>query len=611
MMEKINWKQLRLTNGGPATRVPALVKQLSTPRRVLPGDGGRIDLLEQEADEQRRNAYVDLNQGLVSAGIWSSASAPAAQLLLGVVERDEVGTLRALQLLVDVLCADDRRLTGKAWDGTSDEALATRAVVREGADVLLSRLKSEDPLVRGALGPLLAFLPDTPEAPLVDAWTREQDETVRGSLLLALGHRLDWSKLGALLESVPALGLVDEGFRALVKLAWQPICEPTLLGPALGELLCGERVNGARLSWQGSKLQNTFLALMRREGRRAVMLEAVLAALQAQADWSRCGALSLPILELGGFSGRWSEWEVVPRESLSSEEIRIATIISAKPGLPGVRFGLADARSERLRLYVSAPPGPLDRQVEVEHEGEVLAGPIWSLIYQLGARNDWNKDEIPEFIRQLPPLERTQVLGELVLGVYRTGQFLDTDALSAALQADLDQHAKALAEWCCAWTDQILESYPPEQGTILSIYSDIDHVALRALVAAEVPFKPEWAALVPWGGQGIRQLLESLPRPIVSDGLYRRLHAMYPDPARPEGLEWVLPYMDLVSSAPLAELVVAKLLCKHGVHELGAKHEPQLVRLRELAQSEPTIRGALEKYKALVATPPPWNVEPR
>src|SRR5690606_40994474 len=109
-MKNVDWKSLRLVNGGPATRVPELVKQLQTKPRAL--EGGRAELLEKEAEEQRGNALVVLRQGLIAEGKWCSASLPAAELLIELAVSEGPGRPQALALLADVLCADHRRLIG-------------------------------------------------------------------------------------------------------------------------------------------------------------------------------------------------------------------------------------------------------------------------------------------------------------------------------------------------------------------------------------------------------------------------------------------------------------------------------------------------------------------
>lgn len=598
-MKNVDWKSLRLVNGGPATRVPELVEQLQTKPRAL--EGGLTDLLEREAEEKRGNALVILRQGLVAEGKWCSASLPAAELLVELAVSDRSGRPQALALLADVLCADHRRLIGSAVEPfTEPEAQAVANLIASRFTELVACYDSPNPLLRGAIGPVLAFVSSVDVDPLLAKLHAETNEYVRGSLLLTLAHRLPWPKLSEVLTGANSVTEYERGVRALIDVGWGLTDEPSHLGPPLVSFSCHART--PEFGWAGGEHAVVLERVASHRGRSEFAVDALLAGLSAREHWTQCKAVTKPILVLGGFVERWpDEEEVALPSELSDRQREIAEQISIKDGLPKVGHGLPVSALERRRWLGEEAPGQLDRVVSTN--GESL--PLWRVIRHV-VDEDWDPEVLPDLVENLPVLERTKTLGELCLNLYGAANGLDDDVLKKRFEEEVRLHATELGPWCTEFMDVVYKVTTPEYGRLPSLGGSFGQAIFYGLSANGVAPKTEWLGLVPWGGRGIRELLGNLPREFAAEAVFNRLRITYPDRELSTGVDLVLPLIDLVPSEKLSELLVAKMLSKDGRHRVR-NLEQELERLRELAKTEPGIRAALERHGALENTPAPWD----
>lgn len=424
-----------MVNGGPATRVPELVKQLGTKARAL--EGGRTDLLEREAEEERGNALVILRQGLVAEGQWCSASLPAAELLIDLAVSEGPGRPQALALLADGLSGDHRRVIGvglQVSDGS--EARAVSSLVQSRSEELLSCLTASDSRAREAAGPLLAFLPALDVTKVTHAFEHERASRVRASLLMALVHELDWVRVEELLCGPSPQNAAEAGVGGISRLGWDAACDASAVGPALVDMLC--RIEeGPAFAWARGSYALVLERVAENRGRVALALDALLAGLEAQDDWTRCRGVTEPILSFAGFVARWpNRTEAALPEELTDTQRRVAEAISAKEGLPWVGHGLPRSAFERLRWLGKTPPGPLDRVIGETKE------PLWRAIKQLTTAPDWDSERIPALVEQLPPLERIAVLGELWLNVYWAASDMDDDVVGERFEVEVQSHVR-------------------------------------------------------------------------------------------------------------------------------------------------------------------------
>lgn len=598
-MNNTDWKSLRLLNGGPATRVPELVKQLRTKPRAL--EGGRTDLLEEEAEEKRANALVILRQGLVAKGQWCSASLPAAELLIELAVSDGPGRPQALALLADILCGDHRRAIGVGPQVYEDsDAQSVSGLLRSRSDELLSCLTASDSRLREAAGPLVAFLPALDMTKVVHVFAHETDPRVRASLMLALVHQLDWPKVEELLDGASPGNDEEAGVGAVARLGWDAACDASAVGAALVDMLCQTK-EGPAFAWAQGSYAVVLELVVENRGRGDLVLDALLAGLAARDDWTRCRGVTKPILSFAGFVARWPKrTEAAPPNELTDEQRRVAEAISSKEGLPWVGHGLPRSAFERLRWLGITPPGPLDRPVGPMQE------PLWRALKKLSAAPDWDSEQVPELVEQLPALERIAVLGELCLNVYWAAADMDDDVLTERFEVEVRAHVRELGNRWVDFVDEVYNVTTPEYGQLPGLGGPFGQAIFYGLTANGIALKPEWKTLVPWGGSGVRELIGSLPRDFASDALYTRLASTYPERHMSMGVDRVLPLLDLVPTERLAELVLAKMLSKDGrsrVRDL----EVALASLRDLAKSEPGIRAALQRHGALESTPSPWD----
>ncbi|AUX22076.1 uncharacterized protein SOCEGT47_025770 [Sorangium cellulosum] len=601
MTKAIVWKKLKHARG-PATRVPAQVQQL------LAEDG-----------EQRDDAFSALQDTLIEKGRWFEASAPAVALLLDTAPKASEPDL-LLVLAADALGADHMR----AWLAPRDEALPAEAVtVHEAAlarkQALLGWLEGGRPPARAAAAVVLATLPEIGGEALSLLRRRALDDpepVVRASALLALGRlsagdddavRIIDAARGAEHPLVRGAGTVAwlrfdagrsfaevaEGIEAW--LGWQPT------EPWTPEQTWLPWFGGLGLSWYTTKLPlgaaaSALVALTHQRGASGDLVQTALHLGSGAPSGRVMRRLSAMVLDLGGFMQFGESYVALPEE-LSPEQRAIAEGLARTELVPIAGLGVPACGASRRRWIGLAPPGPVEREVEVEIAGSKKILPVWRAWKELLSSGVERSGPIP------PPLD---------------GMLTGHDRWRAIVEFDSESYGFA----CYMDPDQLerqLAAIPHDEELLRQAAEVADDLASRFAAAAreqlrvEPSFTTSAMLLLPLvrAGRRIEQRWEILIHPGDEPQVREIFQALAPE--RREA--WVLDYLDrrlagretmyVISIAKTALPFVALALTPRTVEALARTltwYKEQVAdsdadelfeRLRELAAGQPDLVRAL------------------
>jgi len=494
----VAWKNLKHAQG-PATRVPAQVKQLFAD-----------DAME------RHDAYWALWEGLVGHGAWFDASAPAVALLLDTAEKASDPTL-LFTLTGDILGGDQIRGWLAPADAKQDllEKAAHDAAL-EKKKVLLDALGAASGVVRGAAAMALAMLPEmsAESVPVLSRLAREDDDVIaRSSAVLALGRLGDGdASVAALLAAMRKPGL--PGFvRGAAVMGWlrQDGARPFEEARAEVEEWLGFKPSpGVELPWFRDTLWFATLpfpdaparllcALGRHRGQGGVDALADFAAAGSRSDNGPVETqLAKVLLGLGGFPQQHDKVALV--QDLTAEQHAMARMLSKRYLLPAGGHRLPAAGVARRRWIGLDTPGPLDRVVS--HNGAEV--PLWrawnekrplsvddfaSRLDYWQALVEYNAETYPPPFERLTPDEVDRELAALPGG----------DELLARVPQIADDLAARFAAAARGGTPKFVNYW-------------MSGLLLLPWVRAGRPIEPRWDVLIPVGPEPqCRELIAALP----------------------------------------------------------------------------------------------------
>lgn len=601
MTKTIDWKKLKHARG-PATRVPAQVQQLLA-----------------KGNERREDAFSTLQDMLIEKGRWFEASAPALALLLDTAPKAPEPDL-LLVLAADVLGADHLR----SWLAPLDEALPAEAVkVHEAAlerkEALFALLEGKEPAARAAATVVLTMLPELrgEALPLLKRRaTQDDEEVVRASALLALGRLgagdaevaqiVDAARgaedplvrgAGAVawlrLDAGRSFAAVAEGLEAW--LGWQP-AEPWTPDQASLPWFGGLAVAWYRMKLPLGGAATALVALARQRDATRDLVEIALRLGSSATGGAALRRLSALVLDLGGFL-QFGENHVALLDELSPEQRAIAEKLAPTRLVPLAGRGLPASGTPRRRWLGLAPPGPLERQVEVEISGSQHALPLWRAWKQIVATAGRDSRPIP------PPLDallsghdRWQAIVEFDSKAYGFACHMAPEELERQLAAI--PHDDELLRRAAELADELVERFAAAeaQGTPVAPSFTTSAMLLLPLVRAGKPLEQRWERLIYIGdepqGREIFQALTPDRREAWIAAYLEREMAGKGAMVVASLMKKVLTVVDLALTPTTAKLL-ARILAAYKKDVPTGSADELLGKLRAAAQGQPSVLRAL------------------
>lgn len=431
-----------------ATLVPQLIKDLAEP------------------GETSDAAFFHLTETLVVAGTWLPTSAPAAELLLALLNRPDTEPVPcALRLLADVAAAGHLWFfTPAAPEQRKRDAVGqhTLALAQRALPLARTWLTSPNAELRAAAVFFLALVEeDAASAPLVAALPRTETlPELRAGAALALGLYARAGNAGSrhLLSELSTDRYVQAGMWAGRVIAGLPYSEQeTTTG-------VGAWFNDWRpslLPWGYTRPREVVMAAL-----QLVPSYQALAPALIRSTAQNPSAIVCKIgVELAGFTTSFAESEVVPVAALSPLQRATAEALTAIPGaMLGLSHGLPGCNQTAERWLGLAPPGPLE---QLEVNGLMR----WQRVRALYAAAEPPTAEtiIAESLKDLSAAAQLEVATELLLGAYRI--LIQIDATISP--SDLAKLALAAGDEGVRWAQKLV-------GAAIGPYAEAQRVALLA-----------------------------------------------------------------------------------------------------------------------------------
>lgn len=490
-------------------------------------------------DAQR--AADEVSASLHHQGSYYPATPVAVPYLIDALRQPTAARVEILDLLAGLGEAD-------ADEGYS-EVRDSVAAVRSGHHVYLPLLGDSDPRVRAAAAQLIVLCPAAADGARADLLARvhiEPDPMVRANQVFALG------RLGVPSHELAALGQdAAEVVRAAVAVERARLSPGTmddldsLVDAACLEL--DEAVWGTALgllaAWAIGELARvrpadaeTVLrnAIERRlaAGHRPLDHDAWLNGRPPTLAWQRHRILQalagvLSALVFGDWAtGNW----LVTREELTEPQVEVLRWTVDYHLYVPVR-AVPWSEPERMRRFLDAPDGPLERPLAVTRDGITKTRPTW--LWLLNVDNN-SPDGVREaLVEQRTPQELVALARDAFSGAY-TVQRMRPSPRVALLREVLAPHSSTVEDELIAWTRDLSDEPDDDEAAFVIV-----PLATLAQARGEVldeSYDPAVAASL--GPEERDWLLESLPperrtevlaRVRSGDALNRLLHLADPD----------------------------------------------------------------------------------
>lgn len=607
MTKAIDWKKLKHAHG-PATRVPAQVEQL----------------VGKDSD-RREDAFATLEDTLVARGRWFEASGPALALLLDAVPAAPEPDL-LLVLSADLLGADHVR----AWLAPCGEALPAEAV--EVHDVALQRrqallgwLRGESPSARAGAAVALAMLPQLrgEALPLLKQQAVEEgDAAARASALIALGRlgegdeeaaRIVDEARGAghpLVRGAAAVAwlrldagrsFAEAGEGLAAWLEWKP-AEPWTPGQAVLPWFGGLAVTWYKMKQPLEAAPSALAALARERGAIGDLVGAAVRLAGGALSGVAMRRLSAMVLDLGGFLRLEKDYVALPEE-LSAEQRSIAEGLARTSLVPIAGLGLPACGAPRRRWIGLAPPGPLERRVEVEIAGERKVLPVWRAWQELNLSEE---DEVGEeggggpiprpLDARLTGHDRWQAIVEVDAESYGFGCYMEPDEVERQLAA-VPQDEELLRR-AVEVADDLAERFAAgaREGIRMAPSPSMSAMLLLPIVRSGKRIEQRWEPLIHVGDEPhAREIFQALAperREAWIEGYFEREMAGRGTTVVASLMESVLPVVDLALT-PRTAAFLAGVLAAHKKDVPHGSADQILGKLRALASGRPDVLRAL------------------
>jgi hypothetical protein len=504
MARKPNWRTLR-TPHGPATKVPALIRSMSSPSSRV------SDISETSAE---------LRGLLVSNRAWTTASAPALALSLDS-RAESLAPEYHIWLAADILAGGCKSawISGSTSPPVGDDCYeACVAAMTERKDSLLTDLQSQSPQVRAAVAGLLGAIPSLRDEllPLLEErFEREQDSFARTTLMSSLEMLDKTERWKDTIAQVAKHGHSDHLLWGVAALSWlreSPQHHAVDVIPAIEAWLSLEVENRRFLVWQDLTVatQCSVLAgvLKHRDAEdREDALDALVVIGRTAKTARVVGHLGSTLSQVLDRPASALADTVIPARALTPELRRVAEGLVDSLVYP-VATWMPAGGSCRRRWLGMAPPSVLERAVRLQADAaEPLV--VWEAWRELEPRRK------PTALLPLPlasalnAKDQWRAAVEYYQDVYGSAELVEWSTLTAAIESlVVDDETDAMIVALCheALVRQQLVAWLPRGGPIVS------RLLLLPLVRAGVSHS---SVDQPVGDGAILGLATSSPRAVA------------------------------------------------------------------------------------------------
>jgi hypothetical protein len=599
-MTMTEWNALEHSKG-KAADIPKFINVLAGKVKVSDEYGP----LEDPTNEYEARLY----RALISPGKWFSASAPSAELLLGIAEGDGRGAYRALGLLGELACGEHRDWIASGFGAKrppAEFAAETRQVVLKGFSNALKKLRHKEWPMRAAAAFLLGCLPehaDENRAELAGLLKDESSPYVRANAVMSLGvlsaaagrpaRELDafmnetehpltqgMAAMGLVLSRAADPGDVSGELAQLVKAADRShfnTTEEVRWGRReAGDLLvaCARNLGG-ELS---SRIVDVLIAEFERDPKR----------------WTYNRYLD-PILELSGFKQKWPEERMTALpEELTERQREVARGIARCGNILCQGWGLpADIRIIP-RWLGDAPPSVLEERVEIMIDGQPASRPRWWVWRQAKDRKE-GLEEIDAYVQRLALPARLPLMADCSENGYRLIRMvpsLDVDL------ADLAGEVEGDGRWAIEWADDLMKCRWADTptGPLCTLNTDVRTAVWRILLDKGLPLRPEWVGLTPFffRNEAVWSVLERMPVDMRHEGTLRNLNYQGSDLT-----DGVVARLDLFASRPIIERLLALSTPKADPNGLDEEEAAEAKKaIRKLGAERPEVAQWAREWEA-------------
>lgn len=255
--------------------------------------------------------------------------------------------------------------------------------------------------------------------------------------------------------------------------------------------------------------------------------------------------------------------------ALSPVHRALAELVANRSGMELSRFAIPSTSSGRRRWLGLAPPGAIDREVDVAVRGVTRRAPLWRALIELeqaeaeddGADAEACEAEAQRLVAELAPTDWVAVKADLLLDVYRTSGPSDGDFDPARVPADV-------GPWAAAMAERLTELFAPgapasERGGHSEPPNPLPSLVFLGLVRGGVAVEPRWDWLCPvWGGAlaaASDECLAALPAARRDAAIVRALAAKFPRDALRTGAALLARYPSLA----LVDHLIARAATAH------------------------------------------------
>jgi hypothetical protein len=352
--------------------------------------------------------------------------------------------------------------------------------------------------------------------------------------------------------------------------------------------------------WCAGQAARIVAAVGQRAGVGAELAGALAEGLGPDVPTRTWNGLAPVLLSLAGFTSRWAEQDVALPEELSEPQKAVARVLASRDGIEGVGWGVPRSGRDRRRWIGAAQPGPLEKRIRFELDGNVHDWPIWK-VWRTVQERGLSTEELPAAVaRALTPTETLETLAEVSAGAYRIRETPKAARVSAELIVKVAAEAgPQAAEWARRYADETLAlveaSSTPELGGVLGMPGFAPIAVYLALLNAGTAVEPRWYrffSLVPV--PIARLVLEKMEATEREEAVWQRVSAPgFGGP--PEAIvDFVLPLLDLVPSKRLALPLVTSLRNPQVLKTMRpGVADAALARIRGIAETRPAVAEAL------------------